>query len=459
MKLKELLKLIKGLVAQGYATKSDKDKVAVAFKGLEEDEKEVVEEKVEEVNDLPEEKDGEDEVETAKGLIKSIVDKTMGESVEAMKSEIKEYMKSQADLVSKKSGIYSKEAQEKREGLNAKLRQMVGLAVSKNAKDILAFNKENWLENKKLKEITTDATGSPYAGYVVDSELSAEIRHLMTEYGVARREMTSLQLTKGSYKANNLTTDLTVYWVDEGAAIKSSEVVIGQETLELVKLAVIVSFTSELLEDEEIDLASFVTSRVAENFAEAEDEAFFNGDGTSTYGGFTGLLQNTSINEVTMTGSTFASLDADDLLAMIDATPQGAQANSKFYMQRTIMSLIRKLKEDNGDYIYQRPSEAGPATIWGKPAVMVEVMPSTSDTAAATSFILYGDLKKACILGYKGAIKIDRFNGGTIRNVANSADINLITTDREAIRYRQRSGFIVIIPTAVTKLTTAAASA
>jgi len=281
----------------------------------------------------------------------------------------------------------------------------------------------------------------------------------MTEYGVARRESLSLQLSKNSYKANNLTTDLSVYWVDEAAVIKSSEVVLGQEELTLKKLGVIATLTSELLEDEEIDLFSFIASRVAEGFAEAEDLAFFVGDGTSTYGSFTGLLNNTDINEVTMTGTTFASVDADDFIDMVDATPVGALANAKFYLQRTIMSYVRKLKDDNEQYIYQAPSVSGPATLWGYSVVLVEAMPSKTDTAADTSFVLFGDLKKATIFGYKGGIRAKRFDAGTIRNVANEADVNLITTDREAIRWTERFGFIVIIPTAVTKLTTASSSA
>ena len=281
---------------------------------------------------------------------------------------------------------------------------------------------------------------------------------MITEYGVARREMMSIQLSKGSYKANNLATDVTCYWVDEAGSIKSTQAVLGQETLELKKLATIATMTSELLQDEEIDLSAFLLERVAEGMAKMEDEAFFKGDGTTTYGSFTGLLENASVNEITLTGTTFASMDADDLISMVDDTPQGALRNAKFYMNRTIMSIVRKLKDDNGQYIYQAPSQSGPATIWGYPVVLVEAMPDKDATEADTSFVLFGDLKKACIFGYKGGINAKRFDAGTVRNVAGSADLNLITSDREAIRWTERVGYIVIIATAVTKLTTASAS-
>ena len=381
--------------------------------------------------------DADEEAAVEKG-IKALFTK----ATETMKNEIREYMKEQGELMKAQAGTYHPDVQAKRKELNGYLRKLHSALIAG--------------DTATIKEMTTDDTGSPYAGYAVDAELSAEIRHLITTYGVARREMENVQLSQGSYKANNLVTDVVTYWVDEGAVINSTQAVLGQETLTLQKLGAIVLLTSELIEDSEIDLMSFIASRVAEGFAQAEDEAFFKGDGTSAFGGFTGLLEDSNINEVTMSGTTFASLDADDLLDMQDATPQGAMANAKYYYHRTIKSVIRKLKGTDGHYIYQAPSEQGPATVWGQPEVLVEAMPAIGDTAVATSFVLFGDLRKACIFGYKGAIKAKHFDTGSVRNVADNADINILTTDREAIRWTERIGYVVIVPSAVTKLTTAA---
>jgi HK97 family phage major capsid protein len=441
-----LIKLIKSIIKAGFITKAQKDEIKKGYEALDEDDKEIIAADYKSALALPsEKKSDEPEDDEITNELKKLLGGVKDEVLSEVKEKVNSWLKEQKELMEKKVGVYNEDVQEKRKSMNIKIR---GLAEAVLRGD-----------ETKLKEMSTDSSGSPYAGYVVDSELSAEIRHLITEYGVARREMLALQLQKNSYKANNLATDMTVYWVDEEAAISSSQVVLGQETLELKKLASIVSMTSELLEDQEIDLASFITSRVAEGMAKKEDEAFFKGDGTSTYGSFTGLLNNTSVNEVTMTGTTFASVDADDLIDMKDATPAGALANAKYYLHRSIMSYIRKLKDDNNQYIYQAPSQAGPGTIWGDPIVLVEAMPTSADTAVETSFVLYGDLKKACILGYKGAINAKRFDAGVVRNVAGNADVNLITSDREAIRFTERVGFITILPTAVTKLTTAAASA
>lgn len=450
----KIAKKIGELLKRGYATKAEKSALLAEVAKLKQEEQEALGDQVDNVNELPEnapegagdgDEDGDaEQAEIEKG-IKSLLAKATSEIKESLSTEIKDYLKEQHALSSQKSGIYNPAVQAKRKELNTFMRDFTKALLTGN--------------EAKVKEMSTDATGSPYAGYTVDSELSAEIRHLMTEYGVARREMMGVQLTKNSYKANDLATDITVYWVDEGAVILSTQAVLGQEELSLKKLGAIVTMTAELLEDTEIDFVSFIGSRVAENFARAEDLAFFDGDGTSTYGSFTGLLRASDVNEVTMVGTTFASMDADDLLDMVDATPQGAHANAKFYMHRTIMSIVRKLKDSQGAYIYQAPSDGGPMTVWGYPVVLVEAMPAKTATSADKSFVLFGDLKKACILGYKGGMKMNRFNAGSVRNVANNADLNLITTDREAIRWTTRVGYIRIIPTAVTKLTTATASA
>ena len=301
---------VKNLLSVGTITKAEKVELETEFKALEAKEQEAVKEEYEKALALDISETNENElVKEMKDLMGTAV-KEMGEDI---RTDLKKQLDENARLMKNSVGAYNPEiqAQEKRKSLNAKLRAVSLAALGNDA---------------KLKEMTTDAESTPFAGYTVDSELSAEIRHLITEYGVARRESLTIQLTKNSYKANNLATDLTVFWVDEGAVIRSSEVVLGQETLELKKLGVIAGLTTELLEDEEIDLFSFIAGRVAEGFAQAEDEAYFIGDGTSTYGSFTGLLINANVNEVTMAGTTFASITADDLINMADATPQGALA-------------------------------------------------------------------------------------------------------------------------------------
>jgi HK97 family phage major capsid protein len=447
---------LKALLAKGFATSAEKALVKKELEAQSEEVKEVAEELAGQVEALPEvdpeEGKTEEEVEKA---IKSIMSKEKG----AILDEVQKILDEHKSKAAREVGAYSVEAKKdaQRKVMNKFLREgLLSVINGSETKEFAAVKKE-----------MTTASGTPYAGYITDEFLSAEIRHLQVEYGVAAREFTTVSFMQSAYKANNLATDVSVFWVDEAGSISSTQAVLGQETLELKKLAAIITLTRELLQEQEIDFVSFLGSRVAEGFAKAEDEAFFKGDGTSTYGSFTGLLENANVNEVTMgSGDTaFTDITAETFIDMIDATPQGALANSKFYMHRSILNLVRKLREDavsagdgKGGFIYQMPADGRQGNIWGYPVVEVEAMPTKLNSAAATSFVLFGDLRKATIRGIRGGITADRFNAGTVRNVAGNADINLITTDREAVRWVSQVGYIAIVPKAVTKLTTAAAS-
>ena len=453
--MNELLKKLRQLKEQGFATAEEKTEVQAMFEKLEEDEKKTLEADVKKIGELPEEEETEEksaedmakEIKTQ--MLKTIKD-SVEDNVEAIKAEIKTYVEEQKKLMEQKAGVYNPEAKKDLKATNAYIRALIGATLSNRTEDLQEKT------GLSFKELTTDATGSPYGGYVVDSELSAEIRHLETEYGVAMKEFTVVPLSKNTYKANELVTDVTVYWVDEGVAIGSTQAVLGQETLELKKLGAIITMTSELIADQEIDLWGFLKGRIAEGFARAKDEAYFIGDGTDTYGSFTGLLENGDIEDIDAAGDTFAEITPDDLMNLKNAAPQSVRKTGKYYMNETIMNLVRVLKDGNDRYIFQEPSVTGPATIWGRPVVEVEVMPGSGDSAAETPFVLFGDLKKACLLGEKGGLVTDMFDAGIVRNVAGTADVNLITTDRKAIRMKERTGYLCLLPSAIKRLVTAA---
>jgi HK97 family phage major capsid protein len=465
----KIFNLIKSLKAKGFATVAEKKELETEVAKTDAETQEAVKEDVAEVAKLPETDPAASDVNTEieKGIgeiinakviaLKSENKAEMQKAIADIKAEIKTFLQAEKDAVAKKAGIYHPDVAEKRKALNVYMREYAKALVDRDINSLVKLNKFS-----TTKELTTDATGSPYGGYVVDRELSAEIRHLITEYGVARREFMTVQLTKNGYDANALVTDVTVNWVNEASPIGSTQVVLGQEALTLKKLGAIVTMTRELLEDEEIDLFAFIGTRVAEGFARKEDEAFFLGEGSGDTANaeFTGIFFASGVGEVSMATAddAFADLNADYLLDMQDEAPQEIAKTGKYYMHRSILNLVRKLKDDQNAYIYQAPSESGPATIWGKSVVEVEVLPSTADSAADTAFVGFGNLKKSSILGYKGAISADLFDSGIVRNVANNADINLITTDRKAIRWVERVGAITILPTAFVVLKTGAGS-
>ena len=434
--MKELLKFLKTLKAKGFALKSEKENVKALFKGLEDEEKEIVEDAVNEATALPEDnpKDADDEqkaLKTIKDFVGVEVETKVAKIKSELSQEVADFKAEQKELAKKNVGTGEKSVREARSKMNGYLRQL--------SKSVLEG------DIATIKELTTGDAGAD----IVDSELSAEIRNLITEFGVARREFFTTQLSKNAYDANALTTDVAISWVDEAGVIPTVSVALTQTELKLKKLAAIAVISRELLDDEEIDLLSFIGQRVAEGFSKAEDTAFFNGGGTGTDGGFTGLLQVTAIPEVEI--ATKADITVEKVFELIDALPTGAHDGAKFYFHRTVLTQIRLLKDGDGRYIYQNPFEAsGVPTLAGYPVVLVEALPTFA--SADLGLALFGNLNKTAILGFKGGISLDRTNSAVVRNQANDGDINTFTTDREAIRWVTRVGYIVILPTACVRL-------
>lgn len=458
----KILKLIKSLLKKGFATSSEKAEVRVLFKELEKEEQEVAKEDADKVEELPEKDpaEGDDDENLEKNikmLLKRASVEQKAEILSEVKSEIKDWTEKQMEAIKKQAGNYQPDVKAKRKAVNGYLRE-VFKAIANN-------------DGAKFKELTTDTEATPYGGYVTDRELNAEISFLVTEFGVARRAFNVVTLSKHSYAKNALVTDVVIAWADEGDELGSTGVVLGQEQFTLTKLFAIVTMTRELMEDQEIDLFDFIGRRVAEGFAKKEDSAFFCGEGESdtANGGYTGALYATDVNEVVMAartgnngdsqdGTEFTHITADDLLDMQDKSPQYVAANGTYYMHRSIRNIVRKLKDKNGEYVYQAPADNEPALIWNRPVVEVEVMPGVADSAVDTPFVIYADLKQSSLLGIKGAAIADMFDAGVVRNIAGNGDINLITTDRKAVRWIERVGAMTIFPKAITVLKTGAGS-
>jgi HK97 family phage major capsid protein len=216
--------------------------------------------------------------------------------------------------------------------------------------------------------------------------------------------------------------------------------------------------TEELLEDTQINLPGLLAELVAEATAQEEDEQFFNGTGAP----WTGICNNGSVTTHTMdAGLGFGDLTAEDLLDMQDEGLVGAHAGAKYYMHRTIFSVVRKLRADAvsagdsaGQFIYQQPQGNTPATIWNYPFTLVEGMPDINDNAANKGFVIFGNLKKFAIIGDKGGMKVKILTEGTITDTDGQTSINLAQQDKIAYRFVERVGYVLPKPTAIVVLKT-----
>ena len=310
-------------------------------------------------------------------------------------------------------------------------------------------------EGQRAKALDTTETGGK-AGYLVPDELRAEILRIAeTQYGLARREMLYLPFSGpgNSRTIPTLASTISVTWTDEKGAKSSSQPTFGLVTQTLKKLAVIIPMSEEILEDSAINLTTLIGQLVAEAISKEEDLQFFVGTGAP----WTGILENTDVNILTMgTGDTsFLDVDANDLLDMQDATPSGAMGGAKYYMHRSIFNVLRKLKDDDGNPIFQKATESTPAMIWDFPYELSDAFPAKGDTAEDTAFILFGNLKQGAVFGDKQQIRVKLLDQATITDTDGETAINLAEQDMIGLRFVERVGYVVSLPTALTVLKTA----
>ena len=305
------------------------------------------------------------------------------------------------------------------------------------------------------KALTTSSSGqSPddaQAGLLIPTELLTEVLRIReTQYGLARRDMRYLPFSgPGDTRTiPTLGTSVSVYWTGEGEKKKSTQPKFSIVTQTLKKLAAITPFTEEILEDSAINLTQLVAELFAEAVSKEEDIQFFNGTGTP----WTGILHNGSVNIVLQATGDVDQLTADDLLDMIDKTPSGSLDGAKFYMHRTVFSVIRKLKGTDGQYIVQMPTGSQPGTIWGYPYELSDAFPTKASVTLNTPYILFANLKQAAIFGDKQQLRVKLLEEATITDTDDSTVINLAEQDMIALRIVERVGYVVALASAATVL-------
>lgn len=335
-----------------------------------------------------------------------------------------------------------------------------GADDAKGQDKVRAFMKALVSGDKVAAKALTDSTSgsSPddaQAGLTIPVELRNEVLRIAEkQFGLARREMLYLPFSGpgNSRVIPSLGTSVSVWWTGEGAKKDSTQPTFNVVTQTLKKLAAIVPFTEEILEDSAINITQLLAALFAEAVAKEEDIQFFAGTGSP----WTGVLNNSNVNGVDQATGDVTQLTADDLLDMIDATPTGALAGSKFYMSRSVFSIVRKLKTEQGAYIYQQPSASTPAQIWDYPFELSDAFPAAGDVDTGDPYILFGNLKQGAVFGDKQQLRVKLLDQATITDTDGTTQINLAEQDMLALRIEERVGYVVALPKALTVLSASA---
>ena len=275
---------------------------------------------------------------------------------------------------------------------------------------------ENGYYTKGQNE-TTDADG----GFLVPQILAREVIFLRDKFGVMRQNARVMGMSSDNLNVPKNSASTTAYWTAENTNITPSQITFSNVQILAKKLAILTQVSSELNEDSIVDVGAALAEDMAYVMAYNEDLATFLGDGTSTYGGITGVYhQIAGVNGGNNASYIYTTGDATanwnntslaDLRKLTASIPEYADrpGECKFYMNRAFFQQVvcNDLDALNGNGFFDLTAAPGPnPTLFGYPVVYTQVMSNDPTPAADTPLAFFGNLKTGSIMGSRRDLRI-----------------------------------------------------
>jgi HK97 family phage major capsid protein len=158
----------------------------------------------------------------------------------------------------------------------------------------------------------------------------------------------------------------------------------GWEIVPVHELYAMIDITRWDLEDADFNWEAELAYQASTQFAVAESAAFHSGNGIGKPYGFIDIPTTSTLGNDVFTG--------DDLIEMEAALKTAYKRNSKWYMRRTTIAEVRKLKGSTNDHYLWQPGLSGgnPATILGYPVVEA---PDMAALGSVTKSLAFGDFR------------------------------------------------------------------
>lgn len=189
-----------------------------------------------------------------------------------------------------------------------------------------------------------------------------------------------------------------IAWDNRGLCLTPQELATGGERIEVNSMRALITISNNTLDDAEADVWGELRRMFGEAIGEGEDDAIIAGSGVGCPQGILshdGILANVSKTGVASALSNGSINGIDVLINMLYSLNKKYRRNAVWMMNSATEGILRTLKNDNGDYLWQPPVQAGaPALFLGHPIANPEAMP---DVVAGSIPIALGDIKA----GYK----------------------------------------------------------
>lgn len=244
-----------------------------------------------------------------------------------------------------------------------------------------SMRNKNSYDIQNALSIGTDSEG----GYLVPDEYERKLVEALEEEVFFRSLATVIKTSSGDRKIPIVTSKGEAAWIDEGGQFPESDDSFGQTSIGAHKLATMIKVSDELLNDAVFNIEQYISKEFGRRIGTKEEEAFFIGDGT---GKPIGIFNKTGGAETGVTASS-TNITFDDVMDLYYSLRAPYRNKATWILNDSTVKAIRKLKDGNGNYIWQ-PSvrEGEPDKILNRPYRTSIYVP---ELAAGNRVMAFGD--------------------------------------------------------------------
>jgi HK97 family phage major capsid protein len=288
--------------------------------------------------------------------------------------------------------------------------------------------------------IIEDTTGQ----IIVPHDLAGPIFLTLPRLGVLRSLATIRPTTSNLVDVRAL-TQATAAWgkIELGTnatAYDAAMAATGPNTITVQNLNALVQIGVDELQDTDANLVALIQGIIGQQFAQMEDDAFSNGNGTSRpFGIATRATTGGAIPaSQSVTAANAGSVAPDEVKKLQYLVTSRFANNGSYLASDDATQAIALLKDTTNQYLWQPSNQAGqPDRLFGRPFYRVSGLPSLAAGAGASDpAVLFGDINSGYLIADRQQITVQRLD-------ERYADVGLV-----GFLFRQRVGGDVIRPLA-----------
>ena len=223
-------------------------------------------------------------------------------------------------------------------------------------------------------------------GYLAPDEFERTLITTLEEENIFRKLAKVIKTSSGDRKIPVVVTKGSAAWLDEGEDFEESDSVFGQTSIGAYKLGTMIKVSDELLNDSVFSIENYIATEFARRIGAKEEEAFIVGDGD---GKPTGIFHTTAGGQLGVTAASATAITADEIIDLVYSLKAPYRKNAVFIMNDATVKAVRKLKDGQGQYLWQPSLTAGtPDTLLNRPVYTSAYAPIIE---AGASTIAFGD--------------------------------------------------------------------